>query len=125
MGLLGNFVEKLNRRFFKQDLRVQDFPDVSGESQEEMIHRVLLAMGFVHTSVEDASDGRYGWPYDGRFDYYQESNCADNYVQLCPDHLYVKIYAKNIAHTDSDIIPLPIACAQELADQVRYHTCLD
>jgi hypothetical protein len=86
--------------------------DIAGETQEQMIHRVLLALGFNHDP-------------DFRFDYHCESSVAHNYVKICGDHLYVKIYAKGQAHTDSDSIPFPLNGAQDLMNQVIYNTYLD
>ena len=111
--MFKEIIKRMKKRFLKQDeISAPRFPDIVGETQEDMIHRVLLTLGFEHDP-------------DGRFDYHNESSVANNYVAIYQDHLYVKIYAKAQAYTDSDSIPFPLVSAQKLADLVIYNTYLD
>jgi len=68
---------------------------------EAAAHKVLVAMSFTPSDRPD-------------FSYQMETSTALNFVNMDPDIVYIKVYAKNSSFADSGSISPPLPNVREL-----------
>jgi len=74
---------------------------------EEAAHRVLTSMGFTPSDRPD-------------FSYQKETSSALNFVNVEPDSIYMKVYAKNCTFADSGSVGPPLPNVKELIDFIEF-----
>jgi len=73
---------------------------------EDTAHRVLVSMGF---SPSDRLD----------FSYQKETSSTLSFVNVEPDRVYIKVYAKNASFADSGSIGPPFPNVKDLIDFIE------
>ncbi len=80
-----------------------NFTDLTPEAT---VHKVLVAMGFTTSDRPD-------------FSYQMETSSVLNFVNVDPDRVYIKVYAKNSSFADSGSIGPPLPNVRELIEFIE------